>query len=139
MFTKFMSDPGSVLLASYILSFLIVINLAGFLTLKKLGRDISNLANSRLETYRLAYADGVEDSDIKNTYFIDGPEAYCFVNGWDNVEKAIDLIVEMTDADEEDYTATKVTLKESIIITEAYKRRVASKAEEPGRIGSGFF
>ena len=128
-----MSDPGFVLIASYVLAFLIVINIALFMALRMRIEDLANIAKSRLESYRLGYADGIADAgivnaDVENTYFVSGPEASCFVNGSENVEKVLDAIVEMTDADEDEYTATKVDLVDAIVLTEAYKRRVASDA-----------
>ena len=105
-----------------------IINIVFFIILKKQTTRFDEYASSVFSAYSLGSSDTKEDLGVDDTYFIDGPEAYCFVGGH-NVEQAIACIVALTDADESDYTVTKVTLKDSIVLTEAYKRRIASKAE----------
>jgi len=130
MFIKLMSDPGFVLVASYILAFLIVINVAGFLALKRMSVALNAKAKSRLESYKSGFEDAQAESDIDSTYFVHGPDAQCYVNSAYNVEEVIDLITSMTGGDEEDYTSTRVELKDAIVLSDAFKRRVASKSEE---------
>ena len=130
-FIKNLSEPGIIFPVLVILTSLIYLAVCvryhTFLVnyAKKLQEGYAEL----IEKEKQFGDEDVDLEDINQAYFVSGPEAHCFVTGKSNIEPAITVMCDMTGDDEDDYTATKVNLRDTITLHDGFIQTTVAKAD----------